>query len=140
MLHTPRGLLLWQHSFCSAREQTSFLRAAHLAGGFFFHRTQFPVKENKSVLHTPRGLLLWQHSFCSAREQASFLRAAHLAGGFFFHRTQFPVKEQNACNNSVLHTLLPLLSANRTKARTVNIPFSINFYTAVIVRPVYFSF
>ena len=71
----------------------------HLAGGFLFHRTQFPVKKNKSVLRTPRELQLWQHSFCSAREQASSLRAAHLAGGFLFHRTQFPVKQKSQIQN-----------------------------------------
>ena len=57
MLRTPpRGPLRWQHSFCSAREQAavvSSLRAAQASGGFFFHRTQFPVKAQKCQREFP---------------------------------------------------------------------------------------
>ena len=74
MLRTPRELQLRQHSFCSAREQASSLRAAHLAGGFLFHRTQFPVKEQKCASHPPQATSLAAQLLFRAR--ADFFSAS----------------------------------------------------------------
>ena len=68
VLCTPRELLLWQHNFCSAREQASSLRAAHLAGGFLFHRTQFPVKQESGKQCSVAGKLGSQFLQISGRK------------------------------------------------------------------------